>query len=512
MRRVPREPQNVAQGRLLARRGAATVALLTSLLGSECSPPRSVPTTARLQPPSRPVPAAKVTVRAHEPAMAHVAYQVRVDGDPAHLAIKLCPEGFRLTALRPPRPGARAALRGAKIFTPEGDFPCGEEGLDLPALALNECLEYAVDLNKSGAQPSSLQQADDDLLASPDEWLWVPEPRPPGLGVSVQFELPEGLFAAFPWPRMAADWAPAATAFTWKSAGAFTHRAPLRLAVAGAELDVALLGAGFDRPADLEHWISEGARASAGLFGRFPLPRALVIAVPSERTGPAFGMALRGGGPAVVIFVDRHASTASLASDWTCAHEFLHLGVPRLPPEDAWFFEGLATYYAEVTRARAGQIRAAQAYQHLLDGFARGQAHGTGRTLREESAEMRENHAFYRVYWAGAALAFLVDVEARRARGPSLDHALREFARRSADSEEDWTAERVMTEVDAALGAARYATLAKAWLDRKEFPDLASTVRALGIARGTRGDASYGPAVDAALRDAIMAKVASDAQ
>ena len=49
----------------------------------------------------------------------------------------------------------------------------------------------------------------------------------------------------------------------------------------------------------------------------------------------AFGMALRGGGPAVVILLDRHANVASLASDWTCTHEFLHLGVPRLPSIDS---------------------------------------------------------------------------------------------------------------------------------------------------------------------------------
>ncbi|HKO46463.1 MAG TPA: hypothetical protein VJV79_01990, partial [Polyangiaceae bacterium] len=249
-------------------------------------------------------------------------------------------------------------------------------------------------------------------------------------------------------------------------------------------------------------------RAASLLFGHFPVPRALVIAVPGDRSGPGFGMALRGGGPAVVISLDRRPSPASLDRDWTATHEFLHLGVPRLPPEDAWLFEGLASYYTEVVRARAGLHSPAQAYQHLLEGFERGRKNGGSLSLRDESSQMHERSSFYRVYWAGAALAFLTDVEARRASGPTLDAALRSFAECCASSADEWTAERVLAQLDQSLGAPRFTEHARRWLDRREFPALDGTLRALGIAPGTRGAAIFGPAAHAAIRDAIMAPAA----
>jgi M61 glycyl aminopeptidase len=313
--------------------------------------------------------------------------------------------------------------------------------------------------------------------------------------------------AMLPWAGSGADFEIPETAFAWKSGGAFTHSALQPLAAVGAELELGVLGGGFSgHDEDVRHWLEQGVRTSSLLFGRFPVPRALVILVPGARKGPAFGMALRGGGPAVVIHLDRNSDAASLSSDWTCTHELLHLGVPRLPPEDAWLFEGLATYYTEVTRARAGIISPAQAYQHLLDGFARGRNGVDEHTLRDASREMRARHAFFRVYWSGAALAFLTDVASRRAGGNTLDSALRSFAACCAASEDDWTAERVLAQLDASLGAPRFTDQAKTWLDRKEFPDLDATWRALGIAPGSHAEALLTPAPDARLRDAIMAR------
>jgi predicted metalloprotease with PDZ domain len=195
-----------------------------------------------------------------------------------------------------------------------------------------------------------------------------------------------------------------------------------------------------------------------------------------------------------------------LASDWTCTHEFLHLGVPRLPPEDAWLFEGLATYYTELVRARAGVITPREAYQHLLDGFERGKKQAWARTLRQASAEMRETRAFYRVYWSGAALAFLTDVAARRAGSATLDDALRSFAQCCAASEREWTAEQVLAALDATLGTPRFAPLAKAWLDRAAFPDVTPLLRELGVSPGAGKEANFTAAPSAALRDAIMAR------
>jgi hypothetical protein len=99
----------------------------------------------------------------------------------------------------------------------------------------------------------------------------------------------------------------------------------------------------------------------------------------------------------------------------------------------------------------------------------------------------------------------LTDVAARRAGGPTLDAALRSFSECCATSEEDWTAERVLAHVDRSLGAPRFTEHARRWLDRREFPELDATLRSLGVAPGARGEAVFGPAANAAIRDAIMA-------
>ncbi len=177
-----------------------------------------------------------------------------------------------------------------------------------------------------------------------------------------------------------------------------------------------------------------------------------------------------------------------------------------MPPEDAWLFEGLATYYTEVTRARDGLSSPEEAYQHLLDGFERGRRDGGSLTLREASASMHEQRSFYRVYWAGAALSLLTDLRARRAGGRTLDDALRSFAECCAASQDEWTAERVLARIDDQLGAPLFSEQARRWLDRADFPDVTDALRALGVAPGKQGRAVFGKAPDAALRDAIMAR------
>jgi len=441
-----------------------------------------------------------------------LVFIARIDSGLSRIEVELCPSGFRIERLHAPSPGAEGLLEGNSVITPQGNYTRQLQSVELPQSKADECLQYAVALPEKSLDPAlgptSLRRAGADALVSPDLWLWVPSPRPDGLIMELRFRLPAGLVAHLPFQGTLPE-----TAFAWKSAGAFSHSPPTPLLVEDGELSVVALGDGFgERAGAVRDWLAQGAHASSLLFGHFPVRRALVIAVPGARSGPGFGMALRGGGPSVVIFLDRQARAASLAKDWTATHEFLHLGVPRLPPEDAWLFEGLASYYTEVVRARAGIISPAQAYQHLLEGFERGRSNAGSLSLREESRQMQERRSFHRVYWAGAALAFLTDVAARRAGRGTLDAALAEFARCCAASEDDWTADRVLAHLDENMGGALFTDLARHWLERREFPELAPALRALGIARGPRGQAIFGPAPEAALRLAIMAKAALPAR
>jgi len=426
--------------------------------------------------------------------------------------VELCPHGFRIERLESPSTGAQELLRGDHIITPEGDYPCPLDGVDLPHSQANECVRYDLDLPERSRDPTALRRVQGDLLASPDLWLWVPTPRPAGLAVHVRFELPDGVRAALPWPHAEHDFALPETAFTWKAGGAFTHAEPRVLQVAGAELAWVPLGEGFEHPSEVTAWLEQGARAASVLYGHFPLSRALVLGVPGERGRAPFGMALRGGGAAVEIFLDRFADAHSLARDWTATHELLHLGVPRLPPEDAWLFEGLSTYYTEVVRARTGAITPRAAFQHLLAGFERGKRRARERTLREASANMRQNRDFYRVYWSGAALVFLLDVATRKAGGQTLDDAVRAFANCCASSEDEWTAERVVEYLDTVLGAPHFTELVHANLDRAEFPPVEPVLRELGVVFGGGDEAQFLPAPSAAVRDAITAQSRAEAK
>jgi predicted metalloprotease with PDZ domain len=92
------------------------------------------------------------------------------------------------------------------------------------------------------------------------------------------------------------------------------------------------------------------------------------------------------------------------------------------------------------------------------------------------------------VYWAGAAIALLVDLEIRRlGRGLSLDDAMRRFSRRPAADGGAWAGLDLLRAVDAWLGRAVAVPVAERWLASAEFPDVSSAYAALGI-RAEDGD------------------------
>src|SRR5204862_402529 len=103
--------------------------------------------------------------------------------------------------------------------------------------------------------------------------------------------------------------------------------------------------------------------------------------------------------------------------EWVGVHELVHLSMPVVAKEDAWFSEGLATWYQEVLRARAGFQDERRAWQAIEDGFARGRSEPPQAPLARASREMHERHGYVWVYWSGAAAALRLDVLARRGSG-----------------------------------------------------------------------------------------------
>lgn len=448
--------------------------------------------------------AAPTLACAHAPASPDPSgwhYAVTVPPDLGRLDVELCFRG-----VVPPRlvAGDDAAVRYVVDTRAAGSGkPLAVDsatGTILTAGA-GKCLTYGVDIARM------IEEVDSDAMAvvegalagSPDLWLWRPERLPDAAEVTLSFALPDGVAVSTPWPRQAdARWRLSATAFTWASQVVIGRFVADRFTAAGTDFQVAVI----DRPrqisaAGIRRWLSTAAETVAGLYGSFPVPSMQVVVVPYPGGGDPvyFGMALRGGGPSVLLLVSGSAADEAFPGEWVAIHEFLHHGMPFVERRAAWLSEGFVTYYTEVLRARAGLRSERAAWDALLSGFARGRRSGTDVPLFEESARMHDNHAYQRVYWGGAAIALVSDVALREA-GTSLDAAMRHLDACCGEAPRIWTADAVLRELDRWLASAVAAPapslvrLVEPVLQRTggpwsgpegSFPELSAVYRKLGV-------------------------------
>jgi hypothetical protein len=266
------------------------------------------------------------------------------------------------------------------------------------------------------------------------------------------------------------------------------------------------MGDGFgERSEAVNAWLDRSATATARLLGRFPAERAQVLLLPEPHRRRSFGYALRGGGPSTALLLPERPSDSQLDEDWTAVHELLHFALPPLPTDDAWLYEGLSTYFTAVARARAGMITSEEGWWELLDGFERGRKVGTGVSLRKESELMHENRSYWRVYWAGAALALQMDVELHE-QGTSLAAIVNKFARARPGDSHDWNADLVVKHLVELCGSSMPARIVAEHLDAKDFPDTADLRRALGVELIGDTVRYDDDAPKAAVRKAIMAR------
>ena len=426
-------------------------------------------------------------------------YVVRSDAPLTRLDVEVCFEGPPPPALVPGVEAAGRALVEARDASGRSlDISRGR--IELAGIAPGSCIDYRVDLDVALGASRLSDRFGGAVFLSAGAWLFRPAQLPPS-GATLRFALPEGLRAAAPWP-LACGWHRlGASAFTRPSFLALGRFATTTLTRRGVELTAVRLGDGWAiDDAGVERWLARTIDGVGDVQGRFPVERVLIVLVPAPGAGVHFGMVRRGGGPSVAFL----ASTASTADDltrsWVPWHELSHLHLPQMRQRDAWLYEGLATYYQEVLRARAGVQSPAEAWAELTDGFTRGaRRRGTGAALATEAAEMGRTGAYQRVYWAGTAFALHADV-ALRMRRSSLDRALAEGARVWRGSDRVWTSEEITALWDRRLERAVLRPLSERWAARVEFPSTAPLLRRLGVHDdGLRG------AELSAVRDGIMA-------
>ncbi|HZJ65761.1 MAG TPA: hypothetical protein VFD36_19760 [Kofleriaceae bacterium] len=279
-------------------------------------------------------------------------------------------------------------------------------------------------------------------------------------------------------------------------------RADTTITVGGAEIAVELRAGHLEvSRAELMAWVTAGAGAVAGYYGRFPVGRYRIAIQPvAGEAGVLSGTTWSGGGAHSRILVGEHTTPAHLARDWVMTHEMIHTAFPEQPPSQRWIEEGTATYVEPLARAWAGGYPATKVWADLVGGLPRGLPARGDRGLDH-------THTWGRTYWGGALFCLLADIEIReRTDGRrGLVDALRGIIAAGGNSQADWTIERTFAEGDRAIGVPVLQELYRRMKDAPVATDLDAMWRELGVAL-VRGKIELDDsAPKAAIRRAISA-------
>ncbi len=385
------------------------------------------------------------------------------------------------------------------------------------------CLQYSVTLNKSANDSRTRERYANvrDIVTNPDNWLMLPNDE--DTLIRVAFVLPKGVNVSVPWQPLedVAFAQPVLAALknssTTRLEGyAFRHREissnaitafgrfqRINIPVSGGELRVALLRTKHKTAADkLKHWLSDAAYNVSQAHGKFPMRSTQVVVVPvNDRAAEPvpFGHVIRNGGEAVQFFVDTDWSVDSFLSDWTATHEFSHLLMPYVG--DRWVSEGFASYYQNVLMARGEVYSPSKAWRKLYEGYGRGRMSAPGMSPR--SASMR-NGGLMKVYWSGAAIALMGDVQLRELsdNAESLDTAMRKVRLCCLPSRKAYRDIEFLELLDSKTNYTVFTDLYRDYANSAGFPDVRELFRRMGIRTG--GEVTLVNAELAHIRDAIM--------
>jgi hypothetical protein len=423
-------------------------------------------------------------------------YTIATDERLEHLDVRACFEGLvprRLTA-RDER--APELLRAARLHTRDDVIKLKPQGLTLalPDTGAPVCVEYRVDLSAIGKQQwrSGSWRTRDAIVLDPALWLWVPDDVREDARWRLDFELPPGHDVSGPWNRIGRTEGTVTYEMHehmpgWEARMAIGRFSVETIELPGGRVRYALLpGEPAADAAAMRRWITSGARALVSAYGRLPVPdvQLLVVPIGSGREPVPWGEVQRGSGNAVHLYIDQHRPAEEFMADWVLVHELSHLLHPVIDAPDRWLSEGIASYYQNVLRARAGLRSPQLAWNALHAGFERGiRDTPRGRSLADVSENMMRDRSFMRVYWSGAAIALLADVELRRRSGgaQSLDTALAAFADCCLPATRSWSARELLQQLDRLTDTTVFMELYRKHVDSDDFPDLVALYGELGL-------------------------------
>ena len=424
------------------------------------------------------------------PASAADIYSVSVTPSRTVMEVQACFQSPLPTSLRL---GKEEATR--HTLPAEGSELESDTGRwDIELSTDSPCIQYQVRLDEMTTQDlrRGWQALDtgDMLVTDAGTWLWRREGEEKPQDSVIEFELGPGQQVSAPWPLLTGGetdrFRIIDTPARWPARVAMGTLTRLDLKVPGGVLRAGVAGQLSESGRrDIGLWLQEAGSAVATLYGRFPIPepQVLVLNVDIGRSPVPWAQVIRGGGASAHFYVNQRFPLQAFRDDWTAVHELSHMLIPYVGRKDAWFSEGVASYYQNVLRARAGMIRPEKAWQKLLEGFDRGRAEAGETSLRQATQRMGQEYKFMQVYWSGAAVILMADVEYRRRSlgQKSMDNALDELSRCCLPANRRWSALEVAERLDSEIGEPALVSIMDEVLDEPGFPDIDDMLRDLGI-------------------------------
>jgi len=374
--------------------------------------------------------------------------------------------------------GQPLEVRGREMSAPRGPL---------------SCIDYVVDLQSAtSAEHRNAGLAADNIVVSPAVWLWQPTGKATSR-ITVRFRPEGGVDVAVPWVASGPDEHTYEIPPSPRNAPApavFGNFIQVREQPSAGLPRIALLRSRGDIDGTaIVAWIRDTARNVSLAYGRFPNPGAHVVVFPVGSNGRQsdspvpFGRVVRDGGESIELFIDESRPIEDFYDDWTATHEFSHLMLPFLRPSHRWISEGFAQYYQNVLLARAGRYDVGHAWQKLYEGFERGRK-SRPELSPNEASRRGVGAATMKIYWSGAILALMADVELRERSGgrESLDVVLDRLQRCCLPAAERWTGTQLLAKLDSLVDEPVFMPLYRRYADEPGFPDIQPLFRRLGIA------------------------------
>jgi hypothetical protein len=341
------------------------------------------------------------------------------------------------------------------------------------------------------------------ILAPPSSWLLRPAPLPDKGRFRLQVSMPPGqrfVTGILPGPEPDVYEAP----LDALPSAPYSAFGPLHTETIGPVEIAVPTGGTPPNPEVVRAWVDRAVAAVSGYYGRFPVPRVLVLVLPGTRRAVGFGTTMGNGGASIMVWLKPTATDAELRRDWVLAHEMTHLGFPNVPRTQHWLEEGMATYAEPIARARVGQVRPEEVWQGLVKGLPNG-------LPREGDRGLDFTHTWGRTYWGGALFCILADVEIRDRTGnrKGLEDALRGIQAAGGSILVDWPVSRILEVGDQAVGGTILQDLYRRMAGSPMDVDLPALWKKLGVVPGPDGVTFDDAAPAAAIRRALTAPAAT---